>query len=83
MIDKESVYDERISPLVQQIIEICKEENIPFIMDFALRDGEGDENLYCLSAIHGHPGMMETPTFGRAIKVLREDPEFFSVMVEE
>jgi len=42
-IDKESVYDEEISPLVQQIIEICKRESIPFVMDFGLR--EGDEEM--------------------------------------
>ena len=39
-IDKESVYDEEISPLVQQIIEICKRESIPFVMDFGLREGD-------------------------------------------
>jgi len=82
MIDKEAVYDEKISPIVQQIIDICKVENIPFVMDFGLRDGDG-ENVYCLTAAYGQPGMMETPTFQRAIKVLTEDPEFFSVMVEE
>jgi len=39
VIDKESVYDGEISPLVQQIIEICQRENIPFVMDFGLREG--------------------------------------------
>lgn len=75
MIDKEAIYDERISPLVGQIIEICKQEGIPFVMSFALREGgEDTEEIYCTSAICGHPGMMETPAFPKALRVLRIDP---------
>ena len=83
MIDKEAIYDERISPLVQQIIDICKEENIPFLMQFALKEGETrEEDTYCMSAIYGLPGMMETPTFQKAIKALRGEPEFSAFMVK-
>ena len=83
MIDKEAIYDEKISPLVGQIIDICKHENIPFLMDFALRekDEEVDE-VYCCTAIYGQPGMMETPTFPRAIKILRGEPECFGVRIQ-
>jgi hypothetical protein len=31
---KEQIYDEQISPLMQQIIEICKEHEIPVFADF-------------------------------------------------
>ncbi len=72
-IDKEAIYDERVSPLVDKIIEICKQENIPFIMEFALREkGENTEDLYCLSANYGQEGMMETPSFPKAIKAVME-----------
>lgn len=83
MIDKEAVYDERISPLVQQIIEICKGENIPFLMEFGLREATvEDEDLYCLTAVYGKPGMMRTPHFSKALRVLKNDPICFGIMVE-
>lgn len=31
----ESVYDEKISPLMTQIIAICKEHNMPMVASFA------------------------------------------------
>ena len=34
MEDKEHVYDDLISPLVSQIIEICKQNQIPHFMSF-------------------------------------------------
>ena len=84
MIDKEAIYDDEISPLMQQIIEICKRENIPFLMEFGLREGETEsEDLYCLTAYYGQPGMMRTPHIPRAVKVLKNEPVFFSFMVLE
>jgi len=49
MYDKESIYDEQISPLMTQIIEICKKEDIPMAFQFYLKeaDGENKEPLYC------------------------------------
>lgn len=35
---KESIYDEKIDPLMTQIIEICKKNKIPIICSFALDD---------------------------------------------
>lgn len=32
--DKEAVYDEQISPLMQQVIAICKEHGIPVVASF-------------------------------------------------
>lgn len=83
-IDKEAVYDEKISPLVSQIIEICKQEKIPFVMSFALREeSDEEEDLYCTTAIYGQPGMMKAPTFSKAIKVLKNEPEFLGIMVQK
>ena len=31
----ESIYDEKISPLMRQIIDICKEHNMPMVASFA------------------------------------------------
>ena len=32
--DKEKIYDEQISPLMRQIIEVCKEHKIPLFANF-------------------------------------------------
>lgn len=58
--DKEAIYDNQISPLVRQIVEVCKEHQIPMIAAFTfgvcpergpgrcmtvLNDFEGREDL--------------------------------------
>ncbi|WP_400194659.1 hypothetical protein [Lysinibacillus telephonicus] len=57
MYDKESVYDERISPLMAQIIEICKEEGIPFASQFYLKQEREDadsanEAMWCTTVLN-------------------------------
>ena len=42
---KEQIYDERIAPLMTQIIATCKEYKIAFLADFLL-----DDDLHCTSA---------------------------------
>lgn len=41
----EIIYDEQISPLVAQILKICKENNIPHFMSF-----EYDKGDFCTSS---------------------------------
>ena len=49
---KESIYDDRISPLMSQIIEICKEHKIANICHFALGwDEEEESDLACTTAM--------------------------------
>ncbi|EJQ59764.1 hypothetical protein BW899_24220 [Bacillus mycoides] len=38
MYDKEEVYDEEIAPLMQQILEICKREELPMVAQFYLAE---------------------------------------------
>ena len=51
--DKEQVYDDLIAPLVKEIIRVCREEEIPFMMDFYLkspdRTPEGHDDMQCIS----------------------------------
>lgn len=50
MDDKERIYDEQISPLVQQLIRVCQENGIPMFASFQYSD-EG----FCTSALSsGH-----------------------------
>ena len=44
MENKESVYDNRLSPLMTEIIRICQEEQIPFFASFEFAD-----NSFCTS----------------------------------
>lgn len=44
--DNEQVYDEKIYPLMKQIIEICKENNLPFFASFQYQ-----EDGFCTTSI--------------------------------
>lgn len=49
---KEEFYDEKISPLMSQIISLCKESQIPLVADFALDWNEDDQNhLKCTTVL--------------------------------
>lgn len=48
---KEDVYDEKISPLMQQIIAICKEHNIPMVALFQYADSEENGPAFCKTTL--------------------------------
>lgn len=49
--DKEAIYDEKIAPLMTQIIAICNEHHIPMLATFQYKlDGGGDGGL-CTTAL--------------------------------
>lgn len=50
---RERIYDEQISPLMTQIIAICKEHDIPLVATFQLDDerGEKAEGFCCSTAL--------------------------------
>lgn len=53
--DKESIYDEKIYPLMSQIIDICKAEGIPILAQFYLQSEDSSPNgkaLYCITNLH-------------------------------
>ena len=37
---REEIYDEQIAPLMAQIVEICKQNDIPLVAQFQLSEGE-------------------------------------------
>ena len=47
MENKEKVYDEQIAPLMSQIIQICKDNDIPMFADFQYSDTD-----FCTSCIY-------------------------------
>lgn len=66
MQDLEKVYDEKINPLMAQIIAICKEHNMPFVASFQYSDDglctscqvpEGADKRFRMALqmlLHGH-----------------------------
>lgn len=46
--NKEQIYDSQISPMMAEIIKICKANNIPMLASFYLPNDE-DPDLYCTS----------------------------------
>lgn len=49
--NEEQTYDERISPLMKQIIAICKERNIPVFACFAYEWNAEDGHGFCTTHI--------------------------------
>jgi hypothetical protein len=47
MENKEIIYDEKIAPLMAQIIEICKQNEIPMFADFQYSDSD-----FCTTCIY-------------------------------
>lgn len=54
--DLEQVYDDEISPLMAQIIEICKRENMPMVASFQYARDEDHVDDCCTSLINGLDG---------------------------
>lgn len=54
--DLEEVYDDEISPLMQQIVKICKREGLPMVATFMYaNDFDADEGSFCTSALPNRP----------------------------
>ena len=52
---REDIYDNEISPLMKQVLTICKRAGIPLVADFRIDDGgEGEEPLFCTSILPDH-----------------------------
>lgn len=48
---RERAYDDLISPLMAQIIEVCKDHDIPVASQFELDAGDDGEPIYCTTLI--------------------------------
>lgn len=76
----ESVYDEKISPLMQQIIDICKEHNMPMVASFAYENSE-ENGIGCCTTSLIFEGR-HIKAFADATSVIRGNPGFsaFTIM---
>jgi len=66
--EREAVYDEKIAPLMKQIIDICKAHKVPVVASFDLSDEE-HEGFRC-STYTGVPRDEMPETFEEVIKLL-------------
>lgn len=56
---KEIVYDESVSPLMLQIIEVCRAHGINLFATFSLDEHQGSGPLFCTTAINLDPKDVE------------------------
>ncbi|WP_313686037.1 hypothetical protein, partial [Pantoea sp.] len=66
----ESVYDEQISPLMQQIIEICNQHQIPMVCSFAYENDAEKGVGTCTTILNGHEGRHHE-NFQRALEAIK------------
>ena len=80
---QEDIYDEKVSPLVKQIIEICKEHDMPCLLSFACPDDEdGESSLMCTTAILEDHRIGAKRKLREALKLLLSDDSFsFAITV--
>ncbi len=68
---KEQIYDEQISPLMAEIIAVCKEHKIAFVASFAVPNDE-DSDLRCTTALieSREESTEDVEDFRKAVKIL-------------
>ena len=49
--DKENIYDEQIAPLMSQIIDICRKNNLPIVATFQYCNKKENGAAYCSTAL--------------------------------
>lgn len=78
--DLENVYDEQISPLMQKIIAICQENNMPMIASFAFENCE-ERNLGCCTTILNHFDDRKVAEFTQAVRIIQKSPQVFGFAI--
>lgn len=82
---KEAFYDEKISPLMAQIIALCKEAKINMVADFSLGPdpNNDDEPMFCTTSLPNldpdDEAGMERMT--RAYRTLRPRSDFMAFTI--
>ncbi|WP_395490868.1 hypothetical protein ACG1VR_10425 [Cedecea davisae] len=76
----ENVYDEKISPLMKQIIDICNEHNLPMVASFAYENSE-EKGIGCCTTTLPFDGR-HIKAFAEATSIIRGNPQLsaFTIM---
>lgn len=70
LFDLESVYDNEISPLMRQIIDICKQHEMPMVCSFAFQNDADDGVGACTTVLNGFDGRHHKP-YALAMNAIR------------
>lgn len=80
--EKEAIYDEQISPLMQEIIRICKEHKIAMLAEFALGYPEGQESQLKCTTILLEDEFDPTPEQMQALEIIKpKRPQVFAFTI--
>lgn len=81
MYDKEAVYDEKINPLIAEIIKVCKENQIHMLASFYLREDNGEDgDLYCTSHVYDEQAHSDI-LFECNARIYRRRKPFFAAAI--
>ena len=81
--NQEEIYDSKISPLMKQIIEVCKEHKIPMVASFDCPNDEPEigASLRCTTILSGKEFIGKQDGFKEAARLLRREPEVFAFAI--
>ncbi|WP_100913524.1 hypothetical protein [Pseudoalteromonas spongiae] len=77
--DKEAVYDEKIAPLMKEIIAVCKEHQIPALASFTFRNDEEDGVGTC-DTLLSHSDDRNNPKYPAALNEIRKSDGFITAV---
>lgn len=80
--DEEKVYAEKISPLVAQIVDLCKEHGIPMVSSFVYRNNDKSTGC-CVTAINSIPNRYCKRVHIAAEMFTDTPPKFFTATVSD
>lgn len=69
--DKEDVYDEQIAPLMSEIINICRKNNLPIVASFQYCNRKEDGPGYCSTTLLSGSEDQHMRNLHKAIKASR------------
>lgn len=80
--DLESVYDERIAPLMSQIIAVCKEHKLPMLATFQYQRTEENGEGFCTTSLpFSERGTAEKLTQAMNVMAPRRGPRMSTITV--
>lgn len=77
--NREAIYDERISPLMTQIIAICKEHDIPMVASFQINDDRPDGDAFMCTTCLPHKDC--NPKIPEIQHLLYRKPQLFAFTI--
>lgn len=78
--DLEAIYDEKISPLMTQIIQICQAHQMPMLCTFAYENCEDNGIGQCTTVLNDFEGRA-VPQLTAAMKQLRSPSGAFAMAI--